>query len=116
MSMRSDCGSERPTDGFDGAPGSAQKIAKTTPCKVGSGCGFLSGEIRLPVAEVTRRRCDTADSVERIRIHHHGPRQPQAARLADRPTLGVLDQFEIDIVGEPEDAPDDLCGREPDGV
>ena len=46
----------------------------------------------------------------------HGPRQPQASCLRDRPPLRILDQFEVDIVGEPEDPPNDFCGREPDGV
>ena len=76
-----------------------------------------SGEIRLPVAHLPRRfrhgadRCGN-DAV----IHHHRTREPQASRLAYGPPLRVFDQFEIDIVRQPQNAADDFCGRKPDRV
>ena len=74
------------------------------------------GEIRLPFANYPRRFRHGADRRERGRLHHHGTREPQAPRLANGPLLRILDQFEIDIVRQPENAADDFCGRKSHGV
>ena len=66
----------------------------------------LADEIRLPVAHLPRRLRHGADAAELGRIHHHRPREPKAARLAHRSLLRVLDQFEINVVREPQNAAD----------
>src|SRR5882724_1625923 len=68
-------------------------------------------EIRLPIAQLSRRFRQGADGSERRGVQDHRAGETQASRLADRAKPGVFDPLEVDIVREAEDAADDLRRR-----